>query len=219
MKPVIVYFFDAYCAWCYGFEPVIQKIWSGYNRQYHIELIPGGMIRPAKPVHIGRISSYILDQYKEIEQLTGVVFGTDFLWHFNHPDMSDWFPDSEKPSIAFCIFREYFPGRQVELLSDLHEALFAEGRDLCDDEAYRHLLERYQVPVQDFYSKLHSSEYKQMAHDEFALAQQLHVTGYPTVMIQASGSKFHLVTRGYCSFETARLNIDSIMNELNNINP
>jgi putative protein-disulfide isomerase len=219
MKPVIVYFFDAYCAWCYGFDPVIRKIWSVYNRQYHIELIPGGMIRPPGPVHISKISSYILDSYKEIEQLTGVVFGEDFLWHFKNTALSDWFPDSEKPSIAFCIFREYFPGEQVKLLSDLHAALFSEGRDLCDDEAYRHLLERYKVPVQDFYSKLHSSEYKEMAHQEFALAQQLHVTGYPTVMIQESESRFHLVTRGYSSFETISQTIDSVINEIKIIHP
>jgi putative protein-disulfide isomerase len=216
MNPVIIYFFDAYCAWCYGFEPVMRKIWSVYNGQYQVELIPGGMIRPSKPVHISKISSYITDQYKEIEQLTGVVFGEDFLWHFKNTEMSDWFPDSEKPSIAFCIFREYFPGRQAELLGGLHEALFSEGRDLCDDEAYRHLLERYKVPVQDFYSKLHSREYKEMAQQEFALAQQLHVTGYPTVIIQESGSKFHLVTRGYSSFETARQRIDAIINEIGN---
>jgi putative protein-disulfide isomerase len=130
------------------------------------------------------------------------------LWHVFHPDDTDWFPDSTKPAIALCIFKEYFPDNAIKMASDLQYALNYEGRDLTDDEAYRHLLHQYNIPEEDFYSKLKSEEYKEKAHYEMALVRQLKVTGYPTVLMQVSDSKFFLLTQGYTDHETLKRRIE-----------
>jgi putative protein-disulfide isomerase len=142
MKPTLIYCYDAYCGWCYGFSQVIKKIHSEYKSQVETEVLSGGMILPDEPVHIGATAGYISKAYKNVEELTGIKFGEDYLWHINHPDASDWYPNSEKPAIALCIFKEYFPEQQVSFASDMQYALQYEGRDLTDDEAYRHLLEK-----------------------------------------------------------------------------
>ena len=58
------------------------------------------------------------------------------------------------PAIALCIFKEYSPGKAVEIAADLQYALYYEGRDLTDKEAYRHLLPNYNIPEEAFYAKL-----------------------------------------------------------------
>lgn len=210
----IIYCYDAYCGWCYGFSTVIKKIEEGYRDQFFFEVLSGGMILSEQPKPISTMAGYIKKAYKTVEEMTGVRFGEDYLWHINNPEESDWFPDSEKPAIALCIFKELYPEQQVAFAADLQYALHYEGRDLCDKEAYRHLLEKYNIPAEDFYEKLRSPEYKEKAYYEFALVKQLQVNGYPTVLLQVNESKFYLLSRGYTPYETLKETLDAVLKEI-----
>ncbi len=201
MNPTLFYCYDAYCGWCYGFSPVMKKIAEDFPA-LTIEVLSGGMVLPEEPVHIGVTAGFIAKAYQSVEEYTGIKFGEDYLWHVKNPDLSDWYPNSEKPAIALCIFKEYYPERQVEFAADLQYALHYEGRDLTDDEAYRHLLEKYSIQPEVFYTKLKSEEYKEQAYYEFQLCKQLQVTGYPCVLLQNSETKFTLLARGYTDYET-----------------
>lgn len=208
----LFYCYDAYCGWCYGFSAVMTKLVAEYP-DAQVEVLSGGMILSEKPVPISATAAFILKAYPTVEEYTGVKFGEDYLWHVRNPELSDWFPSSEKPAIAMCIFKEFYPGRQVEFASDLQYALHYEGRDLTDDEAYRHLLEKYSIQPETFYAKLHSEEYKEQAYYEFQLCKQLQVTGYPCLMLQNSESKFTLLARGYTDYETLKTRLDSALQE------
>ena len=212
-KPILIYCYDAYCGWCYGFSPVIKQIAEDYKEQFDFEVLSGGMIISEEAKHIGVTAGYIQQAYKGVEEYTGIKFGADYLWHINHPDLSDWYPNSEKPAIALCIFKEFYPDRQIEFAADLQYALHFEGRDLCDDEAYLHLLEKYSIQSETFYTKLKSDEYKEKAYYEFALCKQLQVTGYPAILMQLSDTKFHLLARGYTSYEELKQRIDDVLKE------
>lgn len=210
----IYYCYDAYCGWCYGFSPVIKKIADEYKDKLAFEVLSGGMIIMDQPRHIEVMAGYIRNAYKTVEERTGITFGQDFLWHINNPDDSDWFPSSEKPAIAMCVFKDYFPGRQVEFAADLQYALNYEGRDLCDNEAYRHLLEKYNIPAEAFYTALASKEYKEKAYYEFALCKQLQVTGFPALLLQSSATTLHLLARGFTDYGVLKTRIDAVLQEL-----
>lgn len=214
MQPLLIYCYDAYCGWCYGFSPVIKQIAEDYQSKLYTEVVSGGMVLPEEPVHISATAGYIKDAYKRVEELTGIQFGEDYLWHINNPDESDWFPSSEKPAIAMSIFKEIYPDLQVQFAADLQYGLHFEGRDLTDNEAYRHLLEKYTINDDDFYAKLKSEAYKEKAYYEFQLCKQLQVTGFPQVLMQATENKFHLLARGYTDYETLSKRIDLVLNEL-----
>lgn len=213
-NPVLIYCYDAYCGWCYGFSPVINKIATTFKAKLQTDVLSGGMILPEKPVHIAVSANYIASAYKNVEDLTGIQFGPDYLWHIHHPDDSDWYPNSEKPAIAMCIFKEYYPDRAVEFAAQLQYALHYEGRDLTDDQSYIHLLEKYSIQQEVFFEKLASEEYKEMAYYEFSLMKQLQVTGYPCVFIQTEDLKFTMVARGYTDFETLKERIDSVLESI-----
>ena len=214
MKPTVFYCYDAYCGWCYGFSPVMKKIAEEYKSQLEFEVLSGGMIIGEQVKHISKIASYIQSAYKRVEELTGIKFGEDFLWHINNPEESDWRMNSEKPAIALCIFKEYFPERQVEFAADLQYALNYEGRDLDDNEAYRHMLEKYSIQSEAFYEKLQSEEYKERAYYEFSLCKQLQVTGFPAVLLQVNQTKFHLLARGYTTYEELKARIENALTEI-----
>ncbi len=213
MQPVLIYCYDAYCGWCYGFSPVINRITEDYKAVLQTEVLSGGMILPEKPVHISTSAGYILNAYQNVEELTGIKFGEDYLWHIRNADDSDWYPNSEKPAIAMCIFKEFYPDRALEFAADLQYALHYDGRDLTDNEAYRHLIEKYSIQPEVFYEKLQSEAYKEMAYYEFSLTKQLQVTGYPCVFIQTGELKFNMVARGYTDHGTLKQRIDAVLDE------
>lgn len=211
MKPLIIYCYDAYCGWCYGFSPVMQQIEIEYHQVFDFEVLSGGMILPEKPRHISAIADYIKKSYTTVEEHTGITFGKDYLWHINNPANSDWYPNSEKPSIALCIIKDENPQLAVSFASALQYALHFEGRDLCDDEAYRHLLHKYSTSPDQFFQKLQSDEYKEKAYYDFALCKQLKVTGYPAVLLQTAENKFYALTYGYTDYDTLTKRIENVL--------
>ena len=112
------------------------------------------------------------------------------------------------------ILKEYFPERQVEFAADLQYALHFEGRDLCDNESYRPLLEKYNFDEKDFFDRLGSEDYKEKAYYEFALCKQLQVNGFPTVFIQTAELKFNMVARGFTPYKDLRERIENILAEI-----
>lgn len=215
MNPTLIYCYDAYCGWCYGFSEVIKKVYSEYKNKLEFEVLSGGMILPEEPVAIGATAKYIEGAYKRVAEITGARFGEDYLWHIKHPDQSDWFPNSEKPAIALCVFKEYFPEQQISFAADMQYALHFEGRDLTDDEAYQLLLEKYNIDAEDFYEKLHDEEYKEQAYYEFALCKQLNVTGFPAVFLQIGDLKFYHLAQGYTPFESLDERIRNVLKDIN----
>jgi putative protein-disulfide isomerase len=214
MKPTIYYCYDAYCGWCYGFSNIITQLAEEYKDTIFFDVLSGGMILPEEPTHFAPLAKYIQGAYKQVEELSGVTFGKDFLWHVFHPDETDWFPDSTKSAIALCIFKEYHPDKAVYIASDLQYALNYEGRDLTDNEAYRHLLEKYFIPADSFYEKLKSEEYREKAYYEIALTKQLQVKGFPSVLMQVTDSKFYLLAQGYTDHEALKQRIEKVLKDI-----
>lgn len=215
MKPLLIYCYDAYCGWCYGFSPVMKKIMEEFHERVDVEVLSGGMMTGENVRSITVMGPYIQGAYKRVEELTGIQFGEDFLWHVFHPQESDWIMNSEKPAIALCIFKDLHPGRQLEFASDLQYALNYEGRDLDDNEAYRHLLEKYELDAEDFYNKLKSPEYKEKALYEFSLCRQLQAESFPQVLLQLSDSKFYLLAKGFTPYEELKQRINTVLKEHN----
>jgi putative protein-disulfide isomerase len=192
----------------------MNKIAEAYKTQLEIEVLSGNMIpeEEAKPIAV--MAPYIQKAYKHVEERSGIQFGEDFLWHIFNPEKSDWIPSSLLPAIALSVFKSYYPDQAVSIASDIQYALNFEGRDLTDKEAYRHLLEKYLIPAETFYEQLAGEAHKENALYEFALVKQLRVTGFPTVLLQASDSKFYLLAQGYTDYETLKERIEKVFAEL-----
>ena len=214
IQPTVYYCYDPYCGWCYGFSPVIKRFYEKNKDRFAFDVLSGGMIMPEEPVHFAPMAKYIQGAYGRVEELTGVKFGEDFLWHVFHPEETDWHPDSVKAAIALCIFKEYYPEDAISFATDLQYALNFEGRDLTDDESYRHLVQKYKIPEDDFYAKLKSEEYRERAYYDIALVKQLKITGFPCVLLQVTDSKFYLLAQGYTDYDTLNSRVEKIMAEI-----
>ena len=48
-KPLLIYCYDAYCGWCYGFSKVITRIAKEYKDSLAFDVLSGGMIFDEEP--------------------------------------------------------------------------------------------------------------------------------------------------------------------------
>ena len=210
----LIYCYDAYCGWCYAFSPVVRQIAEDYVSTFYVEVLSGGMILPESPIPIAATADFLKSDYQNIEAHTDIRFGNDYLWHIQNPDKSDWFPSSEKPAIALSIIKQYNPELAVHFAAALQYALFSEGRDLTDDEAYRHLLAAYHLSPEVFYEALQSTGFKEKAKHDFNLVQQLGITSFPVLLLQENENRFHLLAKGYTDYEIVKARLAHILDEL-----
>ncbi|HNK27785.1 MAG TPA: DsbA family protein, partial [Ferruginibacter sp.] len=59
----LIYCYDAYCGWCYGFSPVMKKIAAEYAGKLDIEVLSGGMMTGENAMPIEKIGPYIQNAY------------------------------------------------------------------------------------------------------------------------------------------------------------
>ena len=118
-------------------------------------------------------------------------------------------------AIALAVFRDIHPDLTISFAADLQHALHHEGRDLTDKEAYRHLVEKYQIDENVFYNNLKSVEYKEKAYYDFSLIKQLQVNGFPTVFLQIEETKLYMISRGFSDFTSVDNRINNILTENN----
>jgi putative protein-disulfide isomerase len=211
MPPTLIYCYDAYCGWCYGFSRVMEQVAIQYRDQIALEVLSGGLLISDIPQPIQKMAPYIEKSYRVVEDRTGIRFGKDFLWHIHHPQESDWILSSEKAAIALCIFKEIRPENQVAFASSLQYALYHQGRDLCDDQAYPSVLMPFTIPKEEFLEKLHDPDYKAKAYLEFEYCKRLQVSGFPALFLQTGDNIFYTIANGYTEYEIIRQRLDNLL--------
>ncbi|RZK61323.1 MAG: DsbA family protein, partial [Pedobacter sp.] len=183
-----------------------------YKDEFDFQVISGGMILGDRVGPISQMAPLIKGAYKTIESTTGVKFGDKFI--NDVLEEGTMLLSSEKPCIALSVFKSYLPDQAVLFAHDLQRALNFYGLDLNEDETYKGLISAYNLPVDDFISKLNNEEYRQLAYYDVALSRQLQVSGYPAAFIKTGELQFHMIAKGYTDEVTMELRIQNVLKEI-----
>jgi len=204
----IIYVYDALCGWCYGFSPVINRLYNEYRSSLTLEVISGGMITGKRTGPIGEVAAYIAEAYKTVEEKTGVKFGSAFLE--NTLKEGKVIFDSFPPSKALKIFKELKEEKALEFASDIQNAIYRDGLDPNEVNFYAELALQYGVSKRDFEILWSSVDYEVRTREDFIYAQQLKVTGYPTVFVEIDNT-YHVIARGYTSYTVLRDRLEHLV--------
>lgn len=195
----VLYVYDPLCGWCFGFSGVIRRLWSEWKSSFDFDVISGGMIIGSREGMLDpKMTAYIVDTIPRLEEHTGVRFGESYKEQLLSGTL---YQSSMKPSIALTVFKKYRPADAVAFAGALQQAQFVEGKSLQDDATYATLLPEFKIPEADFLAALQEPGSRQAAEQEFALAQQLGVTGFPA-LIAVQHEQYYLLARGYQPYES-----------------
>ncbi|MCM3629876.1 DsbA family protein [Paenibacillus glycanilyticus] len=181
----LIYAWDAYCGWCYGFSKTLQ-IFHENHPELPLTVWSGGLFVGRNKRPIGSFP-HVPEANKRISQLTGAEFGTSYqsLLEEGHFVM-----DSEIAAKGFSALRTFAPERAYDLASSMQHAFYYEGKSLSDPATYRDIAMAHNLDPDGVQGQFESAVSTKDAHADIAMLQQLGVQSFPTLLLQKGGEYF-----------------------------
>jgi putative protein-disulfide isomerase len=199
-KPTeIIYVYDALCGWCYGFRPVILKLYEEFQGDVDFLILSGGMIRGESITPVSAIAPYIRSAYQGVEETCNVKFGENFLEGLLNDDQAIF--TSVPAAHALAVFRKLKPRESFYYASDIQLAIYFDGMKATDEEGMAGLAVRYGLDAQNFLSMMNSPEIEEIVNYEFKLVESIGVNGFPSVYFKKE-NQIELISQGYNDFDS-----------------
>jgi len=206
----VYYIFDVLCGWCYGFSPVIKKLYNQYQDNINFEVLSGGMILHERVGPVGAVAPYIKDAFQKVELTTGVAFGKPYLEDLLGEGAMVM--DSWPGSLALSIFKSYFPEKAILFASDLQHAIYFNGIEPRNMEHFAELAEAYGIDKSAFMEKSNDQIIHYATKQDFQISNDMQATGYPTVIVQKN-KQYFLIARGYTDYDTLNERLIKVLSE------
>ena len=201
----LVYAFDAYCGWSYGFAPTLTEL-VRRRPDLEVEVISGGLFTGPRRVPI-REFGYVQGANAKISELTGVSFGAGY-----ERTIADgsFVMDSEAAARGVAALRQAAPNRIVELAAAMQRAFYVDGQSLSDPATYRAIAEEMGL-YPDAVVAMFTAEVSALAaQDDFARAAGLGVRSYPTLLAVNDGQAMVLAI-GQADIEEIEGRLDALV--------
>ena len=177
MKPLLVYFADPMCSWCWGFSPVIARIRETYGETFETSLVLGGLAPgTAEPLDDYRRQE-IRKHWVHVAGLTGQPFDHAFF------ERERFVYDTEPACHGVVAVRTMAPGREFDYLAALHEAFYARNVDITDVAALREIAESLDLDTDEFTRVFDDPKTRLATGNDFAITQSAGVRGFPTLAV------------------------------------
>ena len=190
----ILYFWDAYCGWCYGFDKIFTKFYENHT-DVEIEIISGGLFFGDNSKKIKEYG-YFQEGNKKISEMYNVEFGEKYNKVLEEGEMV---LNSVHPAIAMDVVKELIPNSQIlHFAYDIQCKFFIEGKSLSDVQTYVELCEKYGLDSYDLALKLTIAfKNSNPIHPDFIRTLNLGIESYPTAVMEKDGEYYDL--RGYAT--------------------
>lgn len=214
MKPTLYYVSDAYCCWCYGFSPVVNRIVGEHQESVDIEVHNGRMVgMNATIASFFRFVPDPLALHRRVAAYSGQSFGDKYLHHISTHQKSSLRMDSEVPARAMLVIEHCKPGSKLRAMALIQQAYYIEAMDLVDYSSYRPVCEDLNVNFGDFVKLMNSAEVKNMVLMEQSMVASLGISAFPALMLGTSEGRRYDIARGFMTYEQVDQNLKAALAE------
>ncbi len=203
--PILWYFADPMCSWCWGFSPVIESVRDEYRERMKIALVLGGLRHETTPMTAAQRDD-ILHHWHQVHARTGQPF------RFENALPDGFVYDTEPASRAVVAVGGLDPALIFPLFKAIQTAFYAEGRDVTQPGVLADLAAGLGADVAAFQSAFDSGAARARTQAHFRQVRQAGVRGFPALILQQD-TQLHSVSNGCQSLDTVRAALDSWLNE------
>ncbi|AWZ04226.1 MULTISPECIES: DsbA family protein [unclassified Streptomyces] len=175
----LVYVFDAYCGWSYGFAPTLAEV-TLRHPELPVEVVSGGLFTGQRAVPI-REFGYVQGANAKISELTGVGFGAGYERLIAD---GSFVMDSQDAARGTAALRQAAPERAVELAMAVQAAFYQDGLSLSDPETFTRIAAAAGLDALEVGSALAAPATSLAAEADFRRAAALGANAYPTLLVQ-----------------------------------
>lgn len=183
----LLYIWDAYCGWCYGFSKELGKF-HHQHPEIPLQLISGGLFVGENKKPLSAFPA-IKEANQRITAMRGVTFGSAFEQTVAAGSLV---LDSEFAAQGFASLSSAAPDQAFELGKAMQHAFYQEGKSLSAATTYSEIATEFGLDAEAVVAGLTSAATVQAAQQDFTMAHQFGVTSFPTLLIQKH-DQFYLV--------------------------
>ena len=201
-SPILWYFADPMCSWCWGFSPVIEAVRTIYGERLSIALILGGLRPGTTEPMSAKSRDEILHHWHEVQKMTGQAFS------FDGAMPEGFIYDTEPASRAVITLAELCPGSIFPYFKSIQSAFYVGQQDVTRADILAELAMQYGIATELFLSHFHGAAVKQKTLQHFQTTHQAGVRGFPSLVIQ-QGDEFEFIASGCQPFEAVTSSIEN----------
>ena len=176
-RPILWYFADPMCSWCWGFSPVIETLRDDFHDHMKIALVLGGLRHETAPMTAAARDD-ILHHWRAVRERTGQPF------RFDGALPEGFVYDTEPASRAVVTVGGIEPTLIFPLFKAIQSAFYAAGRDVTQPHILAELAAELGVDAAAFLSAFDSDEVRARTQAHFRQARLAGVRGFPTLILQ-----------------------------------
>ncbi|MDT8449061.1 MAG: DsbA family protein [Wenzhouxiangellaceae bacterium] len=199
--PALLYLADPMCSWCWGFSPVIERLAEDYADRTNLRVVAGGLFPGTEAPMDRHFKASVREHWEHVGERTGQPFDFSFF------EREDFVYDTEPACRAAVAARELAPDKVLDMLRELHRAFYRDNRDITDPGIASEVAVEIGLDAGEFRTALESEEIRARTREDFRLARELGMRGFPTLM-GYDHQELSLLTEGYAPLERVRANLD-----------
>ena len=201
-SPILWYFADPMCAWCWGFSPVVEAIREQYRDRLKIALMLGGL-RPGGSAAMSQNEcDQILHRWHEVQALSGQTFS------FEGAPSAGFVYDTEPASRAIISVGALDAAATFPYFKAVQHAFYVGQYDVTQAEVLADLAQDHGIARDAFLTHFNSEPMRKKTHQHFVHSRQAEVRGFPTLVAQ--NLEGHVVLRdGYCTLDEFQSVLDA----------
>lgn len=197
-KTTVLYVYDPLCGWCFGFSPVMKKLYENYKDEIDFDVISGGMVVGDRIGPLGEKAPYIKEAYKVVEQKMGVKFGDKYV---NKVLAEGTAIQTSIPTSKLLVaFKSLNDKQSVLFAHELQDALYIHGIHPDNIVGILEKCDTFGTDKAEILAIAKSEQVVEAMNHDFELSSQLGVTGFPTVFV-IKDNTIRVIARGADSYE------------------
>lgn len=203
--PVLWYFADPMCSWCWGFTPVIEALREGYRTRLNIALVLGGLRSDTVPQTPGQREE-ILHHWHEVQARSGQPF------RFENAMPEGFVYDTEPAGRAVLAAGSLAAESIFPIFRAIQSAFYTEGRDVTQGNVLAGLAAGLGLERSAFLQAFDSDDMRSRTLAHFRHARRAGVRGFPTLILQQQ-EKLHPITNGWLPLAEVVARLDARLDE------
>lgn len=202
--PLLWYFADPMCSWCWGFSPVIEAVRNEYHERLKIALVLGGLRPGIRTPMTAAARDDILHHWHQVHARSGQPF-----W-FEHALPDGFIYDTEPASRAVVTAGGLDPSQIFAMFKAIQTAFYAAGRDVTQPAVLAELAAGLGIDTAAFLHAFDNDAARAKTQAHFAQSRKAGVRGFPTLILQR-GEQLDRITDGYLPLDSVRAELDRLL--------
>lgn len=203
-SPILWYFADPMCSWCWGFSPVIEAVRDTYRDRMRISLVLGGLRPGTLEPQTPQSRKEILHHWHQVHERTG----QDFKFEGAMP--AGFVYDTEPPCRAVACMGDVDPSLIFPMLTSAQAAFYLNGRDITQEAVLAELAVELGADQDEFLTAFESASARHRTQEHFRMSREWGIRGFPTVVLQQD-KQLHLITSGWQPMDQIISSLDTLL--------